>query len=35
MTTVYVGELQGIKLALLIASDDQKAGRIRDKIVIY
>jgi ribonuclease HI len=35
ITTVYVGELQGIKLALLIASDDQKAGRIRDKIVIY
>jgi ribonuclease HI len=32
---VYIGELQGIKLALLIASDDQTAGRKRDKIVIY
>lgn len=35
ITTVYVAELQGIKLALLIASDDQEAGRKRDKIVIY
>jgi hypothetical protein len=34
-TTVHAGELQGIKLALLIASDDQEAGRKRDKIVIY
>jgi ribonuclease HI len=34
-STVYAAELQGIKLALLIAWDDQEEGRKRDKIVIY
>lgn len=34
-TTVYVAELQGIKMALQIAAEDWERGNRRDKVVIF
>ncbi len=34
-STVYVAELQGVKLALLIAAEDAERGNRRNKVIIY
>ena len=34
-STVYVAELQGIKLALQITNEDTEKGNKRDKVIIF